>query len=128
MKTVPVIRLKRAYEKAESEDGARLLVERLWPRGVKKKALRIERWAKDVAPSTELRQWFGHDPEKWAEFKRRYFAELRANSEGWESILEQARRETVTLVYSSHEEVHNNAVALREFMLERLGNGLGGVQ
>lgn len=119
MKTVPVIRLKRAYEEACKEDGARLLVERLWPRGVKKEGLKIERWAKDVAPSTELRQWFGHDPEKWLEFKRRYFAELRANPEGWESILEEARRGTVTLVYSSHDEVHNNAVALREFLMER---------
>jgi uncharacterized protein YeaO (DUF488 family) len=123
MKTVPVIRLKRAYEKAESEDGARLLVERLWPRGVKKEALKIERWAKDVAPTTELRQWFGHDPEKWAEFKRRYLAELRANPEGWENILEEAGRQPVTLVYSSHDEVHNNAVALREFLLERAGHG-----
>ncbi len=123
MKTAPVIRLKRAYEKAESEDGARLLVERLWPRGVKKEALRIERWAKEVAPSTELRQWFGHDPEKWMEFKRRYFAELRGNPEGWESILREARQRPVTLVYSSHDEVHNNAVALREFLLERVEKG-----
>src|SRR5579875_3447150 len=123
MKAVPVIRLKRAYEKAESEDGTRLLVERLWPRGVKKEALKVERWAKDVAPSTELRRWFAHDPEKWTEFKRRYFAELRANQEGWKSVLEEARREAVTLVYSSHDEVHNNAVALREFLLERAAKG-----
>ena len=123
MKTVPVIQLKRAYDKAESGDGIRLLVERLWPRGVKKEALKMERWAKDVAPSTELRQWFGHDPEKWAEFKQRYFAELRANPEAWESILEEARRETLTLVYSSHDEAHNNAVALREFLMERAKKG-----
>lgn len=117
----PVIRLKRAYEEADGDDGARLLVERLWPRGVKKEALRIERWVKDVAPSTELRKWFGHDPEKWAEFRRRYFAELRKSPEAWEPMVEEARRGTVTLVYSSHDEEHNNAVALREFLLERLG-------
>lgn len=121
MKASPTIRLKRAYEKADSEDGARLLVEGLWPRGVKKEALQIERWAKEVAPSAELRQWFGHDPEKWGEFRRRYFAELRGSPEGWEVILEEARQGTVTLVYSSHDEVRNNAVALREFLLERLG-------
>ena len=121
MKKAPVIRLKRAYEAVESADEARLLVERLWPRGVKKEVLRIERWAKEVAPSTELRKWFGHDPEKWAEFRRRYFAELRKNPEAWEPIVDEARRGTVTLVYSSHDEVHNNAVALREFLLEQLG-------
>ncbi len=121
MKKAPVILLKRAYEAADSADGARLLVERLWPRGVKKEALHIERWAKEVAPSTELREWFGHDPEKWGGFRWRYFAELRKNPEAWEPIVEEARRETVTLVYSSHDEVHNNAVALREFLLEQLG-------
>ena len=120
MKKAPVIRLKRAYEEAESGDGTRLLVERLWPRGVKKEALHIERWAKDVAPSTELRKWFGHDPEKWTEFRRRYFAELRENPGAWEPIVEEARRGTVTLVYSSHDEEHNNAVALREFLLEQM--------
>ena len=120
MKKAPVIRLKRAYDAAESDDGTRLLVERLWPRGVKKEALHLERWVKEVAPSTELRKWFGHDPEKWTEFRQRYFAELRKNPEVWEPIGEEARRGTVTLVYSSHDEKHNNAVALREFLLERL--------
>jgi len=111
-----VIRLKRVYDPVDGGDGTRLLVERLWPRGIKKDALRIERWVKDVAPSTELRKWFGHDPEKWEEFRRRYIAELRGNPEAWEAIAEAARQGTVTLVYSSHDAEHNNAVALREFL------------
>ena len=111
-----MIRLKRVYDPVDSGDGTRLLVERLWPRGIKKDALRIERWVKDVAPSTELRKWFGHDPAKWEEFRRRYVAELRGNPEAWEAIAEAARQGTVTLVYSSHDAEHNNAVALREFL------------
>lgn len=111
-----MIRLKRVYDPVDGGDGTRLLVERLWPRGIKKDALRIERWVKDVAPSTELRKWFGHDPEKWEEFRRRYIAELRGNPEAWEAIAEAARQGTVTLVYSSHDAEHNNAVALREFL------------
>lgn len=111
-----MIRLKRVYEAVESSDGTRLLVERLWPRGVKKETLRIESWVKDAAPSTELRKWFAHDPAKWEEFRKRYFAELRANPEGWETIAEAARKGTVTLLYSSHDEEHNNAVALRDFL------------
>lgn len=111
-----MIRLKRVYEAAENSDGTRLLVERLWPRGIKKEALRIESWVKDAAPSTELRKWFSHDPAKWEEFRKRYFAELRANPEGWEKIAEAARKGTVTLIYSSHNAEHNNAVALRDFL------------
>jgi uncharacterized protein YeaO (DUF488 family) len=111
-----MIRLKRAYEPADPADGTRFLVERLWPRGVKKASLKIESWIKDVAPSTELRKWFSHDPAKWDEFRRKYFEELRANPDGWQPILQAARSGTVTLVYSSHDSEHNNAVALQEFL------------
>lgn len=111
-----MIQLKRAYEPANSVDGARFLVERLWPRGIKKASLQIEDWLKEIAPSTELRKWFNHDPAKWEEFQRRYFAELKANPEAWEPILGAASAGTVTLVYSSHDSEHNNAVALKEFL------------
>jgi len=108
--------LKRAYEKAGPDDGARFLVERLWPRGVKKTDLRIDGWLKDIAPSDKLRRWFGHDPKKWAEFRRRYFAELDSRPEAWEQIQAAARHGRVTLVYSAHDIEHNNAVALKEYL------------
>jgi uncharacterized protein YeaO (DUF488 family) len=111
-----MIRLKRAYEPADPADGARFLVERLWPRGVKKDSLKIEGWIKDVAPSTELRKWFSHDPAKWNEFRRRYSEELRANPDAWQPLLQAAHSGTITLVYSSHDSEHNNAVALQEFL------------
>ena len=111
-----VIKLKRAYDSASKDDGMRFLVERLWPRGVSKTALHLDAWLKDVAPSTELRRWFSHDPSKWIEFQRRYFAELNANLKIVESILEASRRGRVTLVYSSHDQEHNNAVALKAFL------------
>jgi len=111
-----MIRLKRAYDPASKDDGVRFLVERLWPRGVKKGALRLDAWLKDVAPSTELRQWFSHDPAKWIEFQRRYSAELDAKPEVLEPILNAARRGRVTLVYSSHDTERNNAVALRTYL------------
>jgi len=116
-----MIQLKRAYEPASRSDGARYLVERLWPRGVKKESLPVQGWLKDVAPSTELRKWFSHDPSKWPEFRRRYFEELKKNSHSWEPLIAAARRGRVTLVYSSHDSEHNNAVALREFLQQRLG-------
>ena len=111
-----MIKLKRAYDSASKDDGIRFLVERLWPRGLKKTGLRLDAWLKDVAPSTELRQWFSHDPAKWAEFQRRYFAELNAKPKAIEPILEADRRGYVTLVYSSHDAEHNNAVALRAYL------------
>jgi uncharacterized protein YeaO (DUF488 family) len=111
-----MIQLERAYDAESRMDGTRFLVERLWPRGVKKSTLKIESWLKDVAPSTELRKWFSHDPAKWDEFRRRYFAELKANPDAWQPLLEAARHGTVTLVYSSHDTEHNNAVALKEFL------------
>ena len=116
-----MIKLKRAYENASRDDGTRFLVERLWPRGVKKDALRLDAWLKDVAPSTELRQWFGHDPAKWSEFQRRYQAELNANAGALEPILKAARRDRVTLVYSSHDEERNNAVVLNAYVESHLG-------
>ena len=115
-----MIKLKRAYDSASKDDGIRFLVERLWPRGLKKTALRLDAWLKDVAPSTELRQWFSHDPAKWAEFQRRYFAELNAKPKAIEPILEADRRGYVTLVYSSHDAEHNNAVALRAYLAAKL--------
>ena len=110
------ISLKRAYDSASRTDGTRFLVERLWPRGVSKAKLHVDDWLKEVGPSTELRRWFGHDPEKWSEFRRRYFRELDSRPEAWQPIVSAARRGRVTLVYSSHDTQHNNAVALQEYV------------
>ena len=111
-----MITLRRAYDKVTSEAGPVFLVERLWPRGVKKANLHPDAWLKEVAPSTALRQWFGHDPDKWQEFRRRYFAELDASPAAWEPLLKVARKGRVTLLYSSRDTQHNNAVALKEFL------------
>jgi uncharacterized protein YeaO (DUF488 family) len=111
-----VIKLKRVYDKRSSTDGVRYLVERLWPRGIKKAELHLDDWIKDVAPSIELRKWFSHDPRKWAEFRRKYFAELDGAPELCEPIRQAARQGTVTLLYSSHDAEHNNAVALKYFV------------
>jgi uncharacterized protein YeaO (DUF488 family) len=115
-----MIQLKRAYDKPSRTDGVRYLVERLWPRGVKKTSLPIVAWLKDAAPSTELRKWFSHDPAQWLEFRKRYFAELKLQPEAWMPLVEAARKGTVTLIYSSHDEVHNNAVALKEFLERKM--------
>jgi len=104
-----MITLKRVYETAAPTDGVRFLVERLWPRGVKKTALHVDSWLKEVAPSSDLRQWFLHDPKKWREFRRRYFREFDANPDLAEPLLKAARRGRITLVYSSHDTEHNNA-------------------
>jgi uncharacterized protein YeaO (DUF488 family) len=114
-----MILLKRAYDGSTRADGKRLLVERLWPRGIKKSALPLDDWVKDIAPSTELRKWFSHDPAKWTEFRRRYRAELATKPELWKPLLEAARKSTITLVYSSHDAEHNNAVVLKEFLDSR---------
>ncbi|HOK46186.1 MAG TPA: DUF488 domain-containing protein [Bryobacteraceae bacterium] len=116
-----MIKLKRVYEEESPGDGVRYLVERLWPRGVKKTSLRIDGWLKDAAPSTELRKWFSHDPAKWQEFRHRYFAELDRATEAWAPILDAARRGTVTLLYSSQDTEHNNAVALKEYIEQKAG-------
>jgi uncharacterized protein YeaO (DUF488 family) len=114
-----MIRLKRAYDPVVHGEGTRILVERLWPRGVRKEALALDAWMKDVAPSTELRKWFDHRVERWDEFQRRYRMELDANAEAWEPILEASRRGKVTLLYSAHDTDHNGAVALRDYLSER---------
>jgi uncharacterized protein YeaO (DUF488 family) len=111
-----MIQLKRVYEASSSADGARFLVERLWPRGVKKSSLEITAWLKDVAPSAELRKWFHHDPALWDEFRKRYFTELRTHPASWRPILEAARSGNVTLLFSSHDSEHNNALALKDFL------------
>ena len=111
-----MITLKRAYDAVSRTDGTRFLVERLWPRGVSKAKLRVDAWLKEVGPSTELRQWFDHDPDKWDEFRRRYFRELDSRPEAWQPIVSAARHGRVTLVYSSHDTQHNNAVALQEYL------------
>ena len=115
-----MIKVKRAYEPSSRSDGARFLVERLWPRGVLKAKLRIDAWLKEVGPSTELRKWFSHDPDKWGEFRRRYYRELGSRPQDWKPILSAARRGSVTLVYSSHDTQHNNAVALQEYLRKKL--------
>jgi uncharacterized protein YeaO (DUF488 family) len=111
-----MIMLKRAYDPKSRSDGTRFLVERLWPRGVAKEKLQVEAWLKDVAPSTDLRKWFGHDPDKWNEFRKRYRGELDSHPEAWQPIVAAARRGPVTLVYSSHDERHNNALALKQYL------------
>jgi uncharacterized protein YeaO (DUF488 family) len=115
-----VIRIKRAYVAPERSDGRRILVERLWPRGMKKESLAADAWMKEVAPSTQLRKWFGHRVERWEEFRRRYRAELDANPAAWEPILEAANARTVTLLYSAHDTVHNGAVLLRDYLADRV--------
>lgn len=108
--------LKRAYEEPGDNDGLRILVDRVWPRGRSKEDLQLDAWLKESAPSTELRRWFGHDPEKWDEFKRRYFSELDGRREAVEGLLSKAKRGPVTLVYGARDERHNNAVALKEYL------------
>ena len=113
-----MIRTKRAYEPPTAEDGTRFLVDRIWPRGVKKEALDIEGWLKQVAPSDDLRRWFGHDPEKWDEFRERYFAVLESKQEALDPLRDAAEQGTVTLVYGAKDTEHNNAVALKAFLEE----------
>ena len=120
-----MIKLKRVYDPAASADGKRFLVERLWPRAVRKADLKMDAWLKDVAPSTTLRQWFGHDPGKWKEFQRRYFIELKSRADVIEPILEAARIGSITLLYSSHDHEHNNAVALKSYLDEKISKKQG---
>jgi uncharacterized protein YeaO (DUF488 family) len=115
-----VIRTKRVYESSDRQEGARFLVERLWPRGVKKTALPLDDWAKDVAPSDGLRRWFHHEPARWTEFKHRYWAELDAHPDAWRPILEAAHRGSVTLYYSARDTACNSAVALKEYLSAKL--------
>jgi uncharacterized protein YeaO (DUF488 family) len=110
------IRIKRVYEEPQDADGRRVLVDRLWPRGLSKEEAKVDAWAKDISPSTALRRWYGHDPNKWTEFKIRYAAELDANPSQVEGILEEVRKGTVTFLYSSKEARLNNAAALKEYI------------
>ena len=111
------IALKRAYDPPARSDGCRVLVERLWPRGVRKEDLKIDLWAKDAAPSTELRRWFGHDADRWSEFKRRYRAELGSRPGALDALRERLRlHDTVTFVFAAKETRFNNAVALKEIL------------
>lgn len=114
------IKLKRAYEPPAPGDGARILVDRLWPRGIKKTDAKIDEWMKVLAPSTELRKWFAHDPERWAEFRSRYEAELRDHADELDRLRAMARRGVITLVFAARDETHNDAVALRDVLLGRL--------
>ncbi|MGH7567107.1 MAG: DUF488 domain-containing protein [Gemmatimonadota bacterium] len=113
------LKLKRAYEVPEPEDGYRILVDRLWPRGVARSRARIDLWLKEIAPSTGLRKWFGHDPEKWAEFRDRYFGELDENPEAVAKLREHVRGGPVTLVYGAKDREHNDTLALAEYLSSR---------
>lgn len=111
-----MIKTKRAYEESSPDDGKRILVDRLWPRGLKKEKAHIDEWLKDIAPSSDLRKWYSHDPAKWEEFKRRYRDELRDKKPMLDELKSEARNGTITLVFSSRETKLNNAEALREFL------------
>ena len=116
-----LITLARVYDHGDPGKRPKFLVERLWPRGVRRADLHLTDWLKEVGPSDELRRWFGHQPERWDEFRRRYFAELDGNPEAWKPLRDAADDGDITLLYSSHDEDHNNAVALREYLMARLG-------
>ncbi|MHB9054586.1 MAG: DUF488 domain-containing protein [Paludibacteraceae bacterium] len=111
------MKIKRVYEAALKEDGKRILVDRLWPRGLTKEKARIDLWLKDIAPSAELRKWFGHEPEKWNEFKERYIEELKYNEKQTSILKELLKTEPVTLVYAARDKEHNEAVVLKDFLL-----------
>lgn len=123
-----VLRVKRAYEPPTRSDGYRVLVDRLWPRGLSKERAAIDEWMKDVAPSAQLRRWFGHDPEKWPEFQRRYRQELRTRADLIRRIARRASRGTVTLVYAARDEAHNDAVVLAAVVRARLTRSSGAMR
>ena len=115
------IKLKRAYDRPVARDGTRILIDRLWPRGVTKAQAAIDLWIKDIAPSTALRKWFGHNPDRWHEFRRRYATETLALSDQISELRSLARKGPITLVYSAHDQIHNDAVVLRDILLGRRG-------
>jgi uncharacterized protein YeaO (DUF488 family) len=110
------VQIKRVYEEPSTSDGKRILIDRLWPRGLTKEKAKVDLWLKDIAPSTELRQWFGHAPSKWNEFKKRYHDELKKNREIIVKLIEQLKTGKVTLVYGAKDEEHNDAVVLKEYL------------
>jgi uncharacterized protein YeaO (DUF488 family) len=113
---IEMIKLKRAYDKPAKDDGERILVERLWPRGLTKEQAKLDLWLKDVAPSTELRKWFGHDPDRWIEFRQRYLKELRQNTDMIKLLKRKAKEGTITLIYAARDEEHNGALVLKQFL------------
>ena len=115
-----MIKTKRIYEPPSTEDGFRILVDRLWPRGLSKEKAKVDLWLKEIAPSNQLRKWYGHAPEKWPEFKKRYFKEIEGNEEGWDLIVKKAKEGIVTFLFSSKEEKLNNATALKELVGRKL--------
>ena len=117
------IKLKRAYVSAGSGDGTRILIDRLWPRGVKKADAAIDLWAKDIAPSTALRRWFGHDPARWQDFRRRYSDEIHRRRDRLDELRTLARKGRITLVFAAHDEIHNDAIVLRDILLGRSAVG-----
>lgn len=110
------IKIKRVYEAPEKSDGFRILVDRVWPRGMTKEKASVDLWLKEIGPSTSLRKWFGHDPERWTEFKKRYMQELKADKEEVATLKQHTSKGPVTLVYSAKDEAHNQAVVIREFL------------
>lgn len=117
-KRKPKIDIERAYDAPAPDGRFRVLVDRLWPRGVKKEELKLDAWMKELAPSAELRRWFNHDPQRWDEFRKRFFKELRARPDKLTQLREVAEKQTVLLLYGARDEKHNNAVALREFLVK----------
>ena len=116
------VRIKRIYEPASPEDGARLLVDRVWPRGITKEAAALTMWIKEVAPSTALRKWFGHEPARFAEFRRRYLDEIRANAPAAARLRSYVEDGRVTLLYGAHDPAHNNAVVLADYLRDHAGS------
>jgi len=114
-----MIEIKRIYDEPERSDGFRVLMDRLWPRGLRKDQVKVDVWMKEIAPSNELRKWFGHEPEKWAEFKRRYFKELDSKKDLVDSIRDKSKKGKIVLLYGAKEERFNNAVALKEYIETR---------
>ena len=119
---VIMIKIKRTYDKPETEDGFRILVDRIWPRGLKKTDVQMDLWQKDIAPSSPLRKWFKHDESKWNEFKNRYYQELKNKKDSIGLLLDKTRKGTITLLYSSKEDKYNNAIALKEYLEAKLNH------
>jgi uncharacterized protein YeaO (DUF488 family) len=115
-----MLKIKRVYESPKRDDGIRFLVERLWPRGIKKEELKMKAWLKDVSPSPDLRKWYSHDVTKWDEFQKSYRKELKSNADAWKPILDAAKHGNVTLLYSARDVEHNSALVLKEFLQDKL--------